>query len=81
MKNTIRLIMAGLLCCMVLVAQEQEKPDEKPCGDWLEKCDTNNNGKITCAEARACGLKTPTKKEHPAYACMNDRDKDGIVCE
>ena len=47
MKNAIRLIMAGMLC-MVLVAQEQEKAEKKEkCGEWLEKCDTNNNGTIT----------------------------------
>ena len=81
MKNAIRLIMAGMLC-MVLVAQEQEKAEKKEkCGEWLEKCDTNNNGTITCAEARACGLKTPVTKDHPAYNCMNDRDGDGQVCE
>ena len=47
MKNAIRLIIAGMLC-MVLVAQEQEKAEKKEkCGEWLEKCDTNNNGTIT----------------------------------
>ena len=80
MKNAIRLIMAGVLC-MALVAQEPEQTDEKPCGGWLEKCDTNGNGTITCAEARACGLKTPIMKDHAAYNCMNDRDGDGQVCE
>ena len=81
MKKAIRLIMVGMLC-MVLVSQEQEKADEEgKCGGWLKKCDTNKNGKITCAEARACGLKTPIVKDHPAYACMNDRDGDGMVCE
>ena len=74
MKNAIRLIMAGMLC-MMLVAQEPEKAEEE------KKCDTNNNGTITCAEAQACGLKTPVTKDHPAYNCMNDRDGDGQVCE
>ena len=81
MKKALRLIMAGMLC-MMLVAQEPEKAkEEEKCGGWLKKCDTNKNGKITCAEARACGLKTPIVKDHPAYACMNDRDGDGQVCE
>ena len=26
-------------------------------------------------------VKTPITKDHPAYACMTDRDKDGQVCE
>ena len=83
MKNAIRLIMAGMLC-MMLVAQGQqqaEEEEEEKCGGWLEKCDTNGNGTITCAEARACGLTTPIMKDHPSYDCMNDRDGDGQVCE
>ena len=46
----------------------------------LERYDTNNNGKITCAEARSHGI-TPVKRSHPAYEFMYDRDGDGIVCE
>ena len=61
-----------------VVAQEPEKEDGE---DYLEKCDTTKNGKITCAEARACGLKTPITKDHPAYQYMDDRDGDGQVCE
>lgn len=88
MKNRGLWTIVGALACMALfveaervtIAQSLEKKEEK-CGGYLEKCDTNDNGKITCAEARACGLKTPIKKEHPAYACMTDRDKDGVVCE
>ena len=87
MKNITRLLTGTmLLCCMALIAQNTQEPkpekvDEKPCGGWLKKCDSNGNGKITCAEARACGLKTPIKKDHPAYNCMIDRDGDGQVCE
>ena len=77
MKNAMRLIMAGMLC-MMLAAQEPEKEEGEAI---LEKCDTNKNGTITCAEARACGLETPITKDHPAYQYMNDRDGDGQVCE
>ena len=49
---------------MMLAAQEPEKEEGE---DYLEKCDANKNGTITCAEARACGLKTPITKDHPAY--------------
>ena len=77
MKNAIRLIMAGVVCTM-LVAQEPEKEEGEAI---LEKCDTNKNGKITCAETRGCGLKTPITKDHPAYQYMDDRDGDGQVCE
>ena len=83
MKNVIRWIAIGLLGSLVLIGitgtgltDEKEK-----CGGFLEKCDTNGNGRITCAEARKCGLKTPVTKDHAAYKCMTDRDKDGVVCE
>ena len=77
MKNAMQLILAGMLCTM-LAAQEPEKEEVE---DYLEKCDANKNGTITCAEARACGLETPITKDHPAYQYMNDRDGDGQVCE
>ena len=77
MKNGMRLILAGMLCTM-LIAQEPEQEEGEAI---LEKCDANKNGTITCAEARACGLKTPITKDHPAYQYMNDRDGDGQVCE
>ena len=77
MKNAMRLILAGMLCT-VLAAQEPEQEEGEAI---LEKCDANENGTITCAEARACGLETPITKDHPAYQYMNDRDGDGQVCE
>lgn len=42
--------------------------------------DDNANGRITCAEARAHDI-APVAADHPAYAYMNDRDGDGVVCE
>lgn len=83
MTCMIRRIAIGLLGSLVLIGiSEKGLTDEKgKCGGYLEKCDTNGNGKITCAEARKCGLKTPITKDHPAYKCMTDRDKDGMVCE
>ena len=42
--------------------------------------DDNANGRITCAEARAHDI-APVGADHPAYAYMNDRDGDGVVCE
>ncbi|WHI48960.1 excalibur calcium-binding domain-containing protein [Microbulbifer sp. VAAF005] len=49
-------------------------------GSVLAMYDDNDNGRITCAEARAHGLASVTR-EHPAYKFMNDRDGDGVVCE
>ena len=48
--------------------------------DALSLYDDNNNGRITCAEARAHGI-APVRSGHPAYQYMNDPDKDGVVCE
>ena len=49
--------------------------------DWLDRCDSSGNGRITCAEAGACGLSRPVLRSHPAYQYMTDRDGDGQVCE
>ena len=48
--------------------------------DALARWDDNNNGRITCAEARRHRI-APVRRGHPAYRYMDDRDKDGIVCE
>ena len=49
-------------------------------GNALELYDDNNNGRITCAEARAHGI-APVPRGHPAYQYMRDGDSDGVVCE
>ncbi|MCY4356251.1 MAG: excalibur calcium-binding domain-containing protein [Gammaproteobacteria bacterium] len=46
----------------------------------LELYDDNDNGRITCAEARAHGI-APVRRTHPAYRYMRDGDGDGVVCE
>ncbi|MBH0034575.1 excalibur calcium-binding domain-containing protein [Pseudoalteromonas sp. NZS71_1] len=48
--------------------------------DVLTLYDTNNNGRITCSEAREHGI-APVHSDHPAYEYMSDRDGDGKVCE
>ena len=48
--------------------------------DPLGCYDDNNNGRITCAEARAHGI-APVPRGHPAYQYMRDGDSDGVVCE
>ena len=50
--------------------------DSDPLGCW----DDNNNGRITCAEARRHGI-APVPRGHPAYQYMRDGDGDGVVCE
>ena len=46
----------------------------------LAMWDDNDNGRITCAEARAHGI-APVHRGHPAYEFMRDADGDGVVCE
>ncbi len=53
------------------IKQEQE----------LDKIDTNHNGRVTIAEAKAAGYKMPITKEDWLYQYMEDRDKDGLVGE
>jgi hypothetical protein len=45
----------------------------------LAMYDTNQNGRITCSEARAQGI-APVTIDHPAYPFMRDGDGDGVVC-
>lgn len=49
-------------------------------GAALTQWDTNRNGRISCAEARAHGI-APVRRGHPAYPFMLDGDGDGVVCE
>ncbi len=46
----------------------------------LAKYDDNNNGRISCAEARSYGI-APVMSGQAAYVFMNDLDGDGVVCE
>ena len=48
--------------------------------EMLTQWDDNDDGRITCAEARTHGI-APVRRDHPAYAYMRDGDGDGIVCE
>ena len=49
-------------------------------GNALEMYDDNEDGRITCAEARNHSI-APVRRGHPAYRFMRDADDDGIVCE
>ncbi|MCQ6282301.1 DNA/RNA non-specific endonuclease [Bacillus sp. EB600] len=47
----------------------------------LSKVDTNHNGKVTIAEAKAAGFKMPITRDSWLYKYMDDRDGDGVVGE
>ena len=55
-------------------------PTDAPEVDALAMYDDNDNGRITCAEARSHGI-APVHRGHPAYQYMRDADGDGVVCE
>lgn len=47
----------------------------------LAKIDTNGNGVVTIAEAKAAGFKMPITRDHWLYKYMKDADGDGMVGE
>ena len=47
----------------------------------LAKIDTNGNGKVTIAEAKAAGYSMPIYSDYWLYKYMDDRDHDGMVGE
>ena len=69
---------------VVVSATESVTPTPTPTPgadvDALALWDDNDNGRITCAEARNHGI-APVHRGHPAYQYMRDADDDGIVCE
>ena len=89
MTQNTRWIVAGCLVVVVifsggLVVTPAQQPEEPTTAEeWLERCDANGNGRVTCAEARAasCGAPIPVTKDHPLYQFMRDGDGDGQVCE
>ena len=50
-------------------------------GHAPELYDDNNNGRITCAEARREHGIPPVPSSHPVYQYMRDGDSDGVACE
>jgi hypothetical protein len=47
----------------------------------VSKVDTNHNGSVTIAEAKADGFKMPITRDSWLYKYMDDRDGDGLVGE
>ena len=47
----------------------------------ISKVDTNHNGIVTIAEAKAAGFKMPITRDSWLYKYMDDRDGDGVVGE
>lgn len=47
----------------------------------LSSVDTNGNGQVTIAEAKAAGFRMPITSDHWLYKFMRDNDNDGMVGE
>ncbi|MFU8690900.1 DNA/RNA non-specific endonuclease [Rossellomorea sp. FS2] len=47
----------------------------------ISKVDTDHNGRVTIAEAKAAGFKMPITRDSWLYEYMDDRDGDGMVGE
>ncbi len=66
--------------------KNESKPDPEPAstsseeGD-LSSVDTNGNGMVTIAEAKAAGFSMPITSDHWLYKYMRDNDHDGMVGE
>lgn len=65
--------------------KSEPKVESKPAASSPEgnisSVDTNGNGKVTIAEAKAAGFSMPIYKDHWLYKYMDDRDGDGMVGE
>lgn len=81
MKTAMFLVALFTAGAFATVAAQQEEPTTPE--QWLERCDADGNGRVTCAEARAatCGAPIPVTSDHPLYQFMRDQDGDGQVCE
>ena len=86
-RNALENVLSGCVSTELVVQPSPTQttpPAATPAGgptvDALQLYDDDGNGRITCAEARRHNI-APVHSDHPAYAYMDDRDGDGIVCE
>ncbi len=52
----------------------------KPGAEALEVWDSDNDGRIECAELREAGVRTPINDSHPAWPFVKDGNCDGKAC-
>jgi len=69
-----------VVTCVNETPTVSSSPTGQGASDPLSVWDDNNDGRITCREARRHGI-APVPRNHPAYPYMRDGDGDGMVCE
>ncbi len=62
-------------------AAAPEAPATQESTHDISKVDTDHNGRVTIAEAKAAGFKMPITRDSWLYEYMDDRDGDGMVGE
>lgn len=64
-----------------LTGSEPSDSSSSNINDDISSIDTNGNGIVTIAEAKAAGFSMPITSDHWLYKYMRDNDNDGMVGE
>ena len=64
-----------------LTGSEPSDSSSSNINDDISSIDTNGNGIVTIAEAKAVGFSMPITRDHWLYKYMRDNDNDGMVGE
>lgn len=64
-----------------LTGSEPSDSSSSNTNDDISSIDTNGNGIVTIAEAKAAGFSMPITSDHWLYKYMRDNDNDGMVGE
>ena len=70
-------VLSALRICCGHAADGQRSRRQR---NRLDRCDANDNGRVTCAEARAeaCGAPIPVTKDHPLWP-VHEQTATGMV--
>ena len=55
-------------------------PDPARTLEMRNRCDTDLDGRVSCAEVTACRVARPVLFGHPLYPLVTDVDRDGVAC-
>ena len=77
----IKSVVLLLVFSLLLFCSCSEQKDSNNESQELKKIDTNGNGVVTIAEAKAAGYTMPISSDFWLYKYMIDANKDGFVGE